>query len=364
MLVRRPLPLLCGDPFLRMGSLGSRGQTECFFGGASPLDEIPAGWPEEPGVDHPVQLGDQRFPESIDVEQDDRFAVQPQLRPGGDLSEFLQRAQATGEGDEGIGQVVHELLALMHRPDLVQRGQARVGDFTGEQARWDYPDDPAAVAESGIGQLTHEANAAPPVDKVHAAAGDQDAQSTGSIPVAGISRYRRPAEHTDRAQSHHQRNLSDLPSASDGRLRSSSCFPAFIIGSANGSLHKSVFVNQEPRPQRFSGRAWYDLTWTRQETGARARAAGLRTKAATATPAGQSLDRAQHALDQAAQMEKQLRASLKEHGKAVSAAKDDLSGRDRDLKAMKSQPQTAKKSREHVARELSQASKTTTAARR
>jgi chromosome segregation ATPase len=99
-----------------------------------------------------------------------------------------------------------------------------------------------------------------------------------------------------------------------------------------------------------------------RKTRAAAGASGARTKAATATPAGQSLDRAQHALDQAAQMEKQLRASLKEHIKAVSAAKDDLDRRDRDLKAMKSQLKTAKKSCKHAARELSQASKTTAAA--
>jgi hypothetical protein len=45
----------------------------------------------------------------------------------------------------------------VHRRDLVQLGQARVANFTGRQAGWDYADDPAAAAESGIGQLTHEA---------------------------------------------------------------------------------------------------------------------------------------------------------------------------------------------------------------
>ena len=34
--------------------------------------------------------------------------------------------------------------------------------LTGKQARRDHPDDPAAVTESGIGQLTHEADAAAP----------------------------------------------------------------------------------------------------------------------------------------------------------------------------------------------------------
>lgn len=91
-----------------------------------------------------------------------------------------------------------------------------------------------------------------------------------------------------------------------------------------------------------------------RKNSSRASTARPQTKKATPTPAGKSLDRAQHALDQAAQTEKQLRASLKKHSKAVSAAKDDLDRRDRDLKAMKSQLKTAKKSRKRATRELSQ----------
>ncbi len=100
-----------------------------------------------------------------------------------------------------------------------------------------------------------------------------------------------------------------------------------------------------------------------KKSSSRASTASSETKTATPTPAGKSLDRAQHALDQAAQTEKQLRASLKKHSKAVSAAKDDLDRRDRDLKAMKSQLKTAKKSRKRAARELSQAPKPAAATR-
>lgn len=82
-------------------------------------------------------------------------------------------------------------------------------NLTGPQARWDHPDDPAAVGQSGIGQLTHEADAAAPVHEPKAPAGDESSEGTGSIPVAGISRIRRPAEHADRAEGDHGRNLSD-----------------------------------------------------------------------------------------------------------------------------------------------------------
>ena len=60
-----------------MGWLGGGENGERFFGGSGPPDESSAGRREEPGADHPVQQGDQRFPELIDVEQRDWLAVQP-----------------------------------------------------------------------------------------------------------------------------------------------------------------------------------------------------------------------------------------------------------------------------------------------
>ncbi len=63
-----------------------------------------------------------------------------------------------------------------------------MANFTREQACWDYPDDPAAVTECGIGQLTHKANAAAAVHQIDAPAGYQGPESTGSIAVRGIGR--------------------------------------------------------------------------------------------------------------------------------------------------------------------------------
>jgi hypothetical protein len=54
--------------------------------------------------------------------------------------------------------------------------------------------------------------------------------------------------------------------------------------------------------------------------------------------------------------EKELRASLKKHGDAVTAARHDLDKRDHDLQVMKSQLKTAKKSRKQAAKQLGKAS--------
>ena len=101
-------------------------------------------------------------------------------------------------------------------------------------------------------------------------------------------------------------------------------------------------------------------TQTRAKSPARGKNTKSRAKAnsqvkkSTAATAGKSLDHAQDALGQAAKTEKQLRASLKKHSKKVSTVKDDLDKRDRDLKTMKSQLKTAKKSRKRATKKLSQ----------
>lgn len=98
----------------------------------------------------------------------------------------------------------------------------------------------------------------------------------------------------------------------------------------------------------------------RKTSSSRGRAAGPPAKKPAATTAGESLDRAQHALDQAAKTEKRLQASLKKDSEAVSAVKQDLARRSRDLEEMESQLKVAKKSRKRAAKELSRTTNKTT----
>ena len=44
----------------------------------------------------------------------DRLAVTPELLPGQLLDQFLQRADAAGQGDERIGAFEHQPLAFVH----------------------------------------------------------------------------------------------------------------------------------------------------------------------------------------------------------------------------------------------------------
>lgn len=98
----------------------------------------------------------------------------------------------------------------------------------------------------------------------------------------------------------------------------------------------------------------------RKTSSSQGSAAGSRAKKPAATTAGDSLDRAQHALDQAAKTEKRLQAGLKKNGETLSAVKQDLARRSRDLEEMKTQLKAAKKSRKRAAKEFSRSTNQTT----
>ena len=61
-----------------------------------------------------------------------------------------------------------------------------MADLTGEQPDRDDPGDPAAGRQGGVGELTHQADAAAPVDEVDAAAG-QSVPGRGRRPDTQVS---------------------------------------------------------------------------------------------------------------------------------------------------------------------------------
>jgi hypothetical protein len=133
--------------------------------------------------------------------------------------------------------------------------------------------------------------------------------------------------------------------------------PAMTSGSPDAAPELDLMRPVEPARKRANAKGTRTAAATAssargKKTRSRADAGHPRAEKTTATPAGRSLDHAQHALDQAAKTEKQLRGSLKKHRKAVNAVRDDLDRSDRELEAMKAQLKVAQKSRKHAAKEL------------
>ena len=76
---------------------------------------------------------DERRPEAGNVEQGERLGVIAKRVPRPRFEHLVERADAAGQADEGVAQLGHLGLALMHVGDRMELGQAGVRDFLIDQ---------------------------------------------------------------------------------------------------------------------------------------------------------------------------------------------------------------------------------------
>ena len=110
--------------------------------------------------------------------------MKPQLAPGQNFAEFLEGAEAAGQGDETVGQLGHARLAGVHRIDDFDPRQCPVidgaaGHFLAHQGFGNDADDRAAGGQTGIGHGAHQADIAGAVDQFDATRGQQLAELFG-----------------------------------------------------------------------------------------------------------------------------------------------------------------------------------------
>lgn len=74
-------------------------------------------WRQKPGVDHMVDELEEGVKEAGGVDEADRFVDLGKLVHGQDLHQFLDRANAARQCDEGVGEFRHALLAKAQRRD-------------------------------------------------------------------------------------------------------------------------------------------------------------------------------------------------------------------------------------------------------
>ncbi len=99
-----------------------------------------------------------------------------ELPPGEDLEEFIERAVAAGQGEEGVGQLGHEGLAVVHALDDVQLGELLVGELAFDERLRDDADGFAAGVAHGVGENAHEADVPGAEDQADAAPGQERAE--------------------------------------------------------------------------------------------------------------------------------------------------------------------------------------------
>ena len=120
-----------------------------------------------------------------------------ELHPGHLLDELLERADAAGQGDEGIRAFEHQALAGMHVGDddmLLCLAQQRVA--VGQELR-DDAGDMAAGVEHGMRQGPHQTAPATAVDEADVVRRHGCTKRAGSRRVARIVAARRAAVDAD-----------------------------------------------------------------------------------------------------------------------------------------------------------------------
>ena len=164
-------------------------------------------------LDHAVDHADQGRVEAVDVEEGAGLVADAELAPGQHLEHLVQGAEAAGQGDEAVGQVEHAHLALVHRADDLQLGQAAVRDLPVGQLLRDHAGDLAAGLEHGVGDDAHQADVAAAVDQADAFAGQAVAQGDGAFGVGRLAAGVGAAIDADRAHGSGSlgRGLQSLP---------------------------------------------------------------------------------------------------------------------------------------------------------
>ena len=136
------------------------------------------------------------------VEQPERLGVQPELRPGVDLEQLLERAHPARERDEPVRELGHQRLALVHRADDPQVGSPRWAISRSTSACGITPTTSPPRVEHGVGDHAHQPDVRAAVDEPEAlAAASARPSSSAACDVVGMRAGARAGEDAQCAPS-------------------------------------------------------------------------------------------------------------------------------------------------------------------
>ena len=117
--------------------------------------------------------------EAVHVQDAAGLVVDPELRPRDGLHELLVGPEPAGQHDEGIRELGHERLALVHGAHHMQVAEGAMGDFVAGQRLGDHARRSSTRRQCRIGHHSHEAHRGTAVDKLDAAFGDSGPETPG-----------------------------------------------------------------------------------------------------------------------------------------------------------------------------------------
>src|SRR5215210_5190050 len=140
----------------------------------------------------------ERLPEAIHVQKTARLLVHAQLRPGKHLGELFERPVAPGQGNEAVGEVGHQLFALVHRADDVEFAEAGVGDLLGNERLGDHTDDLATLLKRRVRHGPHQPDPTAAVDQPEFPVCDLLAHIPRGLYIGRTRAFPGTAEHAHR----------------------------------------------------------------------------------------------------------------------------------------------------------------------
>jgi hypothetical protein len=104
----------------------------------------------------PVEKKEERIPEAIDIQEDDGFAMVPEMFPGYDLYQLINRAETARQNKVGLSPFGEFHLSFMHGFNYQQLTQSVVGNFAFLKKAGDDSFDGSAMFQYSIGNTAHQ----------------------------------------------------------------------------------------------------------------------------------------------------------------------------------------------------------------
>src|SRR5215204_6025282 len=134
---------------------------------------------------------------ALDAEQRARLPVEAELCPGIDLEQLLERSDPARQRDEGVGELGHRRLALVHGADYAHVGHVAVSDLAVDQRARDHARKLAARVEYRVGEHAHQADSTAAIDHADPLRREQPRQLRGGIAIGRPRAGAGPAEDAD-----------------------------------------------------------------------------------------------------------------------------------------------------------------------
>ena len=131
---------------------------------------------------------------TVGIQHDQRLVVHTQIAGRPRFEEFLESADPTGQHDECVGALLHDLLPLAHGVGDDQFVGFDVGEFAVHQGLGDHPYGSAVVRAGGGSHCTHCRHVASAGHQCPAAVGDGGADAGRHRQQLGMPRSRRAVD--------------------------------------------------------------------------------------------------------------------------------------------------------------------------